>query len=303
MILISELLSHIEAIEKNPALYEESNFASRAEAIDDIEFAIIDRIDVLLGTTDSPEELMALRQRAERAQHQLEAVDAAMFQRLRAEIGAGGCRGRALSDLIHHYTDQGIDTAHHDQPGYDTIDAFINGLLLTHLLPTETRDREKEMVFYQQTPARIIMELAEHISCNDVFYDLGSGLGQVGILVHLLSGATTWGVEFEPTYCEYAKACAAALGLTAVEFINTDARTADYSDGTVFFLYTPFTGRMLDDVLEELRDVSHSRTIRLFTYGPCTPQISRVNWLQSMGDDSEHIYKLGAFISRGEKPL
>jgi hypothetical protein len=57
---------------------------------------------------------------------------------------------------------------------------------------------------------------------------------------------------------------------------------------------------MLDDVLERLHEESRSRTIRLFTYGPCTPQISRTNWLQSAGDDGEHIYRLGVFISRGD---
>jgi hypothetical protein len=294
--LIIELLSAIEAIEKESALYEESNFTARAEAIDDIEFTIIDRIEGLLHTTASTEELTALKQRAERLRHQLEAVDTALFQRLRAEIRAGACRGRALSDAIRLHAGQNIDR--NGEPGYDTIDDFINGLLLAHPLPTETRDREPEMVFYQQTPARIILELTEHISCGDILYDVGSGLGQVGILVHLLSGAATRGVEFEPAYCEYARTCAAALNLSAVEFINTDARTADYSDGTIFFLYTPFTGRMLDDVLERLREVSRSRTIRLFTYGPCTPQVARQEWLECVSGDGEHMYTLVEFIRR-----
>jgi hypothetical protein len=39
-----EIQSDIEAIEKNEALNEEANFVDRAEAIDFIEFHIIDRI-------------------------------------------------------------------------------------------------------------------------------------------------------------------------------------------------------------------------------------------------------------------
>jgi hypothetical protein len=296
--LTSELLTDIEAIEGDTALLEESNFSNRAEAIDDIEFTIIDRIDGLL-TTQSTEELLSLKEHAERLRQQLEAVDTAMFQRLRAGIRAGGCRGAALRELIHHYVGHDSNTRRHDQPGYDSRDAFINGLLLTHPLPTETRDREEEMVFYQQTPARIILELAEHTSRDDVFYDLGSGLGQVSILVHLVSDATTRGVEFEPAYCDYARASVAALDLSFVQFINTDARTADYSDGTIFFLYTPFTGKMLDDVLKRLYEISRSRTIRLFTYGPCTPQVSQQEWLRCVEGNGEHIYRLGAFISTG----
>ena len=66
------------------------------------------------------------------------------------------------------------------------------------------------MVFYQPTPGRIIFELVERAALqkHDTFYDLGSGLGQVVILVSLLSGARAKGIEFDPAYCEYARRCA-----------------------------------------------------------------------------------------------
>jgi hypothetical protein len=186
-----------------------------------------------------------------------------------------------------------------DEIGYDSLDMFINGLLLIQAVPTETKAREPEMVSYQQTPARIIFELVEkaHLTGEDVFYDLGSGLGQVPILVNLLSGATARGVEFEPAYCDYARVCAADLNLSGVAFINADARTADYSEGTVFFMYTPFEGSVLQEVLEKLRGESQKRRIRLFTYGPCTPQVSRQKWLKWVDQNEAHLYKLGVFRS------
>lgn len=93
------------------------------------------------------------------------------------------------------------------------------------------------MVFYQKTPGRVIFELAEkcRFTEDDVFFDLGSGLRQVAILVHLLTGMAAKGIEFEPAFCNYARVFAAALNLTGVTFINIDARDADYSTGTVFF--------------------------------------------------------------------
>jgi SAM-dependent methyltransferase len=176
---------------------------------------------------------------------------------------------------------------------------FINGLLLIRVVSVETKAKEPEMVYYQQTPARIIFELVEkaRLTGEDVFYDLGSGLGQVPILVNLLSGATAKGIEFEPAYCDYARGCAADLNLSRVEFINADARTADYSEGTIFFMYTPFEGRILQEVLEKLRGESRRRWIRLFTYGPCTPQVSRQSWLKCVDQNGDHIYKLGVFRS------
>ena len=223
-----------------------------------------------------------------------------MFQRLRAEIKGGVCRGTALSGLINEYIAGNLRGGRQqDEIGYDNLDAFINGLLLINPLPIETRAREPEMVFYQQTPARIILELVEkaHLTEQDVFYDLGSGLGQVPVLVHLLTGVTAKGVEFEPAYCDYARGSAAALNLSQVEFVNADAREADYSDGTVFFLYTPFTGKILQEVLEKLRRESQRRMIRVFTYGPCTAEVSRQSWLKGLDQNGDDLYKLEEFRS------
>lgn len=128
------------------------------------------------------------------------------------------------------------------------------------------------MVHCEETPARTILDLMDQcvIGAQDVFYDLGSGLGQVVLLVHLLAGVKAKGVEFEPAFCEFARKQAAALGLTAVDFINTNARNADYSDGTVFFLFTPFRGQILHDVLERLEQAARQRQIRLCTFGSCS---------------------------------
>ena len=297
---ISEIQSDIEAVEKDAALYEETNFDSRVDAVDHIEFNVIERIDGLLAATDAPAELTALREYAESVERRLIAIDDGLFRRLRAEVRAGDCTGAALKAQIERYVgDSSRPHSPQEHPGYDNVDVFVNGLLRIRAVPEQTKESEPEMVYYQPTPARIILELVEkaHLSAKDVFYDLGSGLGQVSILVSLLSGARAKGVEFEPAYCDYARACAAELGLSRVEFINADARNVDYSDGTVFFMYTPFEGELLQAVLEKLRAESRKRMIRLFTIGPCTPIVSEQSWLESVEQNQDQIYKLAVFRS------
>ena len=102
------------------------------------------------------------------------------------------------------------------EAGYDNLDLFINGLFTYRNLPVETKEREPGMIYYQKTPARIIFELVKKAAFQpgDVFYDLGSGLGQATMLVNLLASVISKGVEFEPAYCHYAKTCAAELNLT-----------------------------------------------------------------------------------------
>ena len=183
-----------------------------------------------------------------------------------------------------------------DTVGYDCLDTFINGLLHSRPPPSETRAREPGMVWFQKTPARIVFEMVEkaRFTDADVFYDVGSGLGQVAILAHLLSGVAARGIEFEPAFCEHARACAADLDLPDVEFLQADAREADYSRGTVYFMYTPFEGTMLDEVLGKMRRDAKPG-FRLFTFGPCTPQVGRQDWLKSVGQTGQDIHSLGAF--------
>lgn len=292
--ITDEIQATIQAIAHNAALYAESQFVNRAEALDELEFHVIDRLAGLAQTAD----LMRLKQAAECVKRDLEAIDGALFQRLRAAIRTGDCGANDLMRRIDRYVGHWSDRQQHEI-GYDTLDQFINGLLGIQPLPDATHAPEPEMVSYQQTPARIILELIAQadLTPNDVFYDVGSGLGHVPMLVNLLSDATAIGVEYEPAYCAAARACTADLNLARVAFIHADARAADYAAGTVFFLYTPFRGSILQTVLEKLRTESRSRRIRIFTYGPCTLQVAQQRWLKSVGHAKNHSNTLAEWRS------
>ena len=297
--VVREIQSEIEAIASSEALYEEANFNDRVEAIDFIEFDIIERIEGLLLKEDQVQELAALKQYAEMVKNQLEETNENLFQKLRASIRSGHCTGAELRRQLAEYAGCSSTEIGQGDIGYDSLDAFLSGLLLIEGTPGETRERQPEMVFYQPTPARIVLELIERVSLKkeDVFYDVGSGLGQVSMLVNLLSGVRAKGVDFEPAYCDYARRCAKELNLSRVEYINADAREVDYSDGTVFFMYTPFEGRLLQEVLERLKGESRRRKIKVCTYGPCTPQVSRQSWLKRVDQNGNSIHELAVFES------
>ncbi len=295
--VLAEIEEDIQAIEQDEAIYQEINFNSRANAIDFIDFHIIDRIDGLLQNSAYQKELTILQQRAEKVKTDLEKIDNNLFKRLRENIRTGTYKESSFLKTLDEYFDQ--DDNPTDNIGYDNLDNFMNGLLSDQAIPEPIMEREQEMVFYQKTPARIILEIAElaNLGSEDVFFDLGSGLGQVPILVNLISGTAAKGVEYEPAYCNYAKTCASQLNLHLVEFINIDARLADYSQGTVFFLYTPFGGKILQTVLEILQKESLKRTIRIFTYGPCSETLAQQNWLNCVHGAVNDPYKLCAFRS------
>jgi hypothetical protein len=298
--VIREIQSHIGAIEENPSLYKDKNFDKRVEVIDFLEFHVIDPVEELLQKKPQTDQLLLLKHRAEKVKIELEEVDLDLFQKLRANIRTGAYTGKEFKNLVHEYLDFDTDdTAHQGEPGYDNLDILINGLFSLQTMPEQTKDLEPEMVYYQKTPARVVFELAEKAGLikDDVFFDLGSGLGQVAMLVNLLTGITTRGVEFEPAFCNCAKGCAAELNLSNVTFINTDARKANYAEGTIFFMYTPFVGEMLQEVLEILRKESLQRGIKIITYGPCTALVALQSWLVFAVPKDDNIYKLAIFTS------
>lgn len=297
--VISEIRSGIRIIEENIELYKEHNFYDRADAIEFIDFHITGRIEELLLRASTDESLLKLKREAEDLKHKLERIDLHLHERLREEIRNGAYTGTLFTEMVAEYSGYDVTANEGDnEVGYDNLDIFINGLLSTGNVPEPLMEPEPEMVYYQKTPARIIFQLAvASIKPADIFIDLGSGLGQVNMLVNLISGAVCTGIEWEPAYCEYAAVCAAALNLTNVTFINTDARKADFSSGTVFFMYTPFWGSMMQDVLDKLRLESAKKRIRVFTYGPCSTQVAGQEWLRCIKGRTENPYQLCEFTA------
>ena len=292
-----DIVAGLEALEEDAGLLDEAAFAARADALEDLDGGVLGGLDALEGQPALGASLAALRRRARALRRRLERVDATLFARLREAIRDGALRGEGLRRELLRLAPppEGKD----DQGGYDALDALIAGVLLDEPPPPTVRPElcgwDPEMVPYQPTPARIVLELAGHVRRGDVFYDLGAGLGQVCVLVHLLAGARAVGVEVDPALWAHAQRLARGLRLAGVTFAVGDARQADLSPGTFFFLYTPFTGALLDAVLARLRGVAASHRIRVASYGPCTPTVARQAWLVPEGPAHEDPEQLAVF--------
>jgi hypothetical protein len=298
---ISGLMASINLLAAGPALYRKENFIGRMEAIDFIDFHIIDRAEILIQQTEQSHELAILKGRAEKIIAELESINLLLFADIRKQIVAGRCRGNPFKQLIMSYAGyHPFFGGQHNNVGYDDLDVLINGILHSGTMPKQTLHLEPGMIYYQKTPARIVFELAEQLQFtndDDVFIDLGSGLGQAAILVNLLTGVKACGIEFEPAFCDYARSCASQLCLSNVTFINTDARKADLTKGTIFFMYTPFEGKMLQEVLAILQKETLSRKISVLTYGPCTAQVASQSWLKFSELTKPEVYQLSVFSS------
>jgi hypothetical protein len=287
MLAVAKIQALIEAIEQNTALQEEAQFAERTDILHMMELHVLDPLSTLTTAHPHNAQIFALCNRAHTLRNTLIRMNAQLCQRLRTHIATGNYDHLALLRECSRYS-QGSMLHKNDDFGYDSLDVLMNGILRIDSPPEEPDALEEEMIPYQPTPMRLIFEMVQRTQLNhsDVFYDIGSGLGHVAIVVSLISGARTVGIEVQPAYCAYARRCATTLNLARVSFRQQDARKAAFSDGTLFYLYTPFHGTMLQAVLDRLHGEANQRDICICTYGPCTATVNQQDWLTAVERDT-----------------
>lgn len=287
----------LRVIEQHEWLAEPKRFSERIDALETIEFQILHRIENVMYLHGYQPALASLYRRAAQHWQRLTDVNEDLFQRLREELASSMEPSVTVRRQIGVYVDR---RTVRDPVGYDDLDVFINGLFGIDTEPVETRRLQPGMIGYQATPIRFIFDLVERIALgpDDVFYDLGSGLGRVALLVGLLTPADIRGIEYDPGYCDYARQRAQHLPVSRVQFINADARVADVADGTVFFMYTPFRGNLLHDVLDRLKREAHRRPMTIATYGPCTTEVAQMDWLTLLGSEAPDDRDLAVFGRR-----
>jgi hypothetical protein len=265
------LVSLIGKLEQNRSLHEPRHLRQRIEALDDLDAYLSDGLTI--GT--------APHHRARAMYTELESVNFRFYEAIRRDIQRGAGRARLLE-----CTAGGNGAANlTNSRSYDYLDELISGVLQFEEPSAGVVQLEREMVPYQPTPARHIFDLIGRTALTerDFLIDLGSGLGHVTLMASICTSANCTGIELEPSYVDCARKSARSLNLNNVSFIQGDARAADLSDGTVFYLYTPFIGTILRDALNSLRQEADRREIRICTFGPCTRVVAEEQWLSVVG--------------------
>ncbi|WNG35320.1 methyltransferase domain-containing protein [Archangium violaceum] len=103
---------------------------------------------------------------------------------------------------------------------------------------------------------------------HDTIYDLGCGNGKFAITVAASCSAQVKGVEYGQTYVESARRNGERFALRNLEFIHSDVRDVDLSDGTAFYLFFPFWGEVAHAVARTLGDIARARDITVYASGP-----------------------------------
>lgn len=289
---IAILQREFAELEATPTLFDASNFRARKEARD---FA------ALLRKFD-PKENAALRDLKEKAE-KLDQILAAFDAEIAAEFSCRLANEKPSPDefrtWLNEHTSYEAGVWGKPHYGYENLDFLLDEVLLPEPQPSPSLPPEEGMVRYEAMPASVILELSERVDFAEkgAFYDLGSGLGKVTALVHLLSGAPCVGVEYQPDFCGYATEQAQRLELSGIRYLNADARQADYASARVFFFFNPFGGEIFPVVLERLRLEAKKEEILIASYGSSSLPLSEYAWLEQVPPVSDNELALALFRS------
>ncbi|HTJ80449.1 MAG TPA: hypothetical protein VL400_01965 [Polyangiaceae bacterium] len=167
----------------------------------------------------------------------------------RADIQSGALRGARLLERL-----SSIPVADRD--------VWLDAVLGYGDLPADDPALPRGAVPYLPCGVEEILTTVREapMGAEDVLVDLGSGLGRVVILAHLLTGARGLGIEIQDALVERSETCRAALGLPNVSFVRANATEVEL-DGSVFFLYSPFNGEMLTRVVARIEAVARRRPV------------------------------------------
>ncbi|MBE1159460.1 hypothetical protein [Dyella acidiphila] len=258
------------------SLYQPECLRERVDLLDRLEEALLDASAVATDTL--------LLSRAKALYESLETINRGIYAQIRADIRHGHGARSLMQWVPASLFDQAAGFAGNGEQ-YDYLDALLAGVLPWPEPGDEIAALAPDMVFYQPTPARHIFDLIRRVPLDrgDVLMDLGAGLGHVPLVVSICTGAPCIGVEWENAYVTCAQQCARTLQLGSLNFLRQDARATDLSAASVFYLYTPFTGDMLRNVLDRLEQQALERRIRVCTLGPCTAVVAGASWLQPEG--------------------
>ena len=180
-------------------------------------------------------------------------------------------RGTALHDLLASLP-------------FRERDAFADELLGLEVAPPDAPDLPRGAVPYLPCPVDDILTMVREVPLrpSDELVDIGSGLGRVAMLVHLLSGARARGVEIQEQLVRAAEQQCAELALDDVSFIHANATDLPL-DGSVFFLYAPCNGPMLASVLARIEEVARRRPV---VVAAVDLELGAVPWLRARGASS-----------------
>lgn len=160
-------------------------------------------------------------------------------------------------------------------------------------------DYLQERFLYEGTPYILLRSLFHELSlsADDILFDLGSGYGRVVFYAGIVTRAQIIGVEIVPERIASSLSLRNTLRLERVDFIRANVLEYEYSRGTVFFLFNPFTKDTLHKVAQTLEHIANQKHIRIVSVAECAHFFDTLPWLHTTYTDGQRPFDIRIYRS------
>jgi SAM-dependent methyltransferase len=164
-------------------------------------------------------------------------------------------------------------------------DAWLDAVLGLQSIPDDGPSLPRDGVPYLPCPVEALLKVVDRarIQPHDVVVDVGSGVGRSGAFISLLTGASVAGIEVQPQLVETSRGLAGRFRGLRFSVLEGDvwAHRAQLHRGSVFYLYCPFSGARLEQLMDVLGAIAQSKPMTVCAVDMPLP--SRP-WLEPMGE-------------------
>ena len=161
----------------------------------------------------------------------------------------------------------------------------------------------RDSVWYEPTSYVILNRFLKALDLrpDDVVFDIGCGLGRVLCVLARRPLKKVVGIDLSEELVSAARRNVAAMRgrRTPVEILCVDASQADYTEGSVFYLYNSFGPATLQAVLHRIRASveSRPRRVRILYVNPVQNHVlEAANWLRRLPDARSPWYEMHATV-------
>ena len=235
----------IEAYLHSEKIFEEENFLGRKKAMEAISI-VRELRKKAYSVYDISGKAVELQERIENKNKSV----VEKYRRILIDEELSHSETRAILDRFTTYRRSHLPANHYTEQNLDLLIDLIFGIdVETARIP----NNRSGMVHLERTPASAVIEFIDRLNIKgtETLYDLGSGLGHVIYVFRLLTDIHCIGIEIEREYHTLAMNALRQSNLSKVCFVNADAQEVEFDDGDIFFMFSPFSGKVFENVLEQ----------------------------------------------------
>ncbi len=236
-------------------------------------------------------------------ENRIRRLDTAIRERFRRMVLEDRAPPGILRAALDAFTDYRKGDFGNPRYAVDDLDILVDIMFGLDIEAARVPARREGMVHLEKTPASVVLELIDRLDLTgaETVYDLGSGLGHALLLFGLLTNAACIGIEIEEAYCEASRRALETWHIPNVRIVNNDVRDMDMRSGDVYFMYSPFHGKVMDAVLARLCNNARGKAIRVCSYGNSTLTLADESWLEVQDEKCLSPYCAAIFTSRTDQ--